>query len=712
MSFAGKRDFGRALLEFRNASKVMPQDAEPHYQMALALLKAGSPSNAVAELRKATELNPKHTAAQLKLADMMTTSRDMSVLQDAETRLERIVADSSPNNLEATDTLALAEWHLGKTDQAIQRLEDSLQKVPTHLQSSRDLAYVKLSQKDFDGAEEVIKKAVASAPQSVEAAVALGQLYLVLRQPENAETQFRRALELDARNASALMGIAAIQLAGNHMNDAEQTYRRLAALPDKKYKPLHALFLLRSGKTEQALAEFVKLAKDDPRDRAMRTRLFAAYIELGKMTEAQNLLAGVLKQNPEDTDALFERSELYLQCGRFAEAEKDVKEVLRFRPDSPEAHYALARAYKAQGLAATERQELNEALRINPRYLPARLALARDFMASKMAKSALDILDQAPEMQKKQPAVIVERNWALMAIGNLTEVRAMIDHWLPQSRNPELLLQDGLIKLAQHDYAGARLSADIVLRQVPGDVRAARLVVDSYIGQRQLPKALERLKAIAAANPRSAPMQHLLGQWCMNTGDVPGAQKAFEAAKAADANFSAADLALAEIDRRANRIDAAKQRLAGVIAVDPKSIPALLLLAEIENVEGNHQAAIVRYRAVLDVDGSNLLALNNLAYQLAQENPDEALKYAQHAVELAPGNATVQDTLGWVYYRKGIYNTAVGYLKAAVAKEPTPRREFHLAMSYIRSGDQELGQKTLRAALEKDPNLAKTGAAW
>jgi len=37
--------------------------------------------------------------------------------------------------------------------------------------------------------------------------------------------------------------------------------------------------------------------------------------------------------------------------------------------------------------------------------------------------------------------------------------------------------------------------------------------------------------------------------------------------------------------------------------------------------------------------------LNNLAYILAPENPDEALKYAQQAGEIAPDEATVADTL-------------------------------------------------------------------
>jgi Tfp pilus assembly protein PilF len=93
-------------------------------------------------------------------------------------------------------------------------------------------------------------------------------------------------------------------------------------------------------------------------------------------------------------------------------------------------------------------------------------------------------------------------------------------------------------------------------------------------------------------------------------------------------------------------------------------------------------------------------------------DPDEASKLAQRAAELAPDNAAVQDTLGWVYYRKGNYTTALPYLKAAVTKEPTPRREFHLAVCYLKSGNKDLGEKLLQKAIREDPKLPAKEQGW
>ena len=198
----------------------------------------------------------------------------------------------------------------------------------------------------------------------------------------------------------------------------------------------------------------------------------------------------------------------------------------------------------------------------------------------------------------------------------------------------------------------------------------------------------------------------------MGTGKTAEARKAFEAAKAANPKFLQADFALAELDIRENRTDPAKQRLTAITQSDPKNVPALMGLASLEENAGDHTGAAIRYRAVLEVDGSNLFALNNLAYSLATTDPDEALKLAQRATELAPDNAAVQDTLGWVYYRKGNYNMALTYLKAAVAKEPTPRREFHLAVGYLKSGNKELGEKLMQKALQQDPQLPTKEQGW
>lgn len=710
-SLLAKKDYSRALLAFRNASQATPTDAEPYFQMGLAYLGVSDTPVAAGAFRRAAELNPQHLQAQLKLAQIMTATRDRLLVQEASARLEAVLA-STPDNPEASDTLAVAEWKLGQPEDATRRLEDTLQKFPAHLQSSVTLARMKLTRRDLAGAEQVLQQAVASAPQSPQAALALGQLYWVFKQPDKAETLMNQILRLDAGNGPALAGLGAIQVAAHRMEEAERTYRRLAALPGKEFNHLHALFLFQTGQRDAALAEFVNLARADPEDRGARTRLLAAYVAMGKIPEAQTLLAAALKRKPKDTDALLQRAELYFRTGNPRDAETDLREVVRFKPGSAAAHFVLAEVYSATGSKESQRQELNEAVRLDPGMLAARVALARFFLASNQAKAALDLLDQTPSQQKALPAVIAERNWALLANGNTKELRRVLDSALKTGGSPDLLVQDAILKMREGDFAGAQTAAEAVLARNPEDARAARLAADSYAAQKQPQKALARLVELARSHSQSAPLQDLLGQWYLTRGQLPEARQAFESAKAADREFVQADLAMAGLDQAEHHTGAARQRLLAILTIDPGNVRALTMLAGLEGEAGNRAESIKRYRAVLDVDSANLLALNNLAYTLAFDNPDEALKYAQQAGEIAPGNAFVEDTLGWVYYRKGIYSTAVSYLKRAVEKEPTPKREFHLAMSYLKTGQPGLGQTTLRSALQKDPHLAETEQGW
>lgn len=706
-----KKDYPRAFLEFRNASVAMPKDAEPYYQMGITYLATGNLASGIASLRKATELNPRHEQAQLKLAELMTSTGNKDLVEKAAGLLQGVLS-ASPENSEASDALALAEWKLGKTDEAVGRLEETLQKLPSRLQTSMELARLKLRAKDLAGAELVLKQAVSSAPQSSAAELALGQLYMLANRPAEAEAELRKALRLDAHNGSALLGLAAIQIAGNRMEEAEQTYRQVSSLPGAQFKPLHALFLYKLGKRDAALAEFEKLAKENPNDRAARSRLFAAYMALGKNQAAQNLLVAALKKDPKDTDALFERAGLSLRAGNAVEAQKDLNEVLHLRPDFAEGHVAMAAIYKSQGLSASERQELNAALQLNPALLPARLTLARSFTQANDAKSALALLDSTPARQKTSLAVVTERNWALLAAGETQELRSVLDQALRIRHFPELVIQDAVLRLHQGDYTGARADAEEAIKNNPLDVRGPQLLANTYLAQNQPAKAEERLRVIVAAHPQSAPLANLLGQWYLTTKNPSAARKAFEAALSADPKFLAADLALAGVNYQEKHFDAARQHLLGVVAADPKNIRALTMLGTLAEEAGDPEEASRRFRAAVAIDGSNVLALNGLAYALAPSEPDVALKYAQQAAELAPDNAAVEDTLGWIYYRKAIYETAVTYLETAVAKEPTPRRQFHLAMSYLKSGRRDLGQKTLQLALQKDPKLPVTETGW
>src|ERR1017187_9944086 len=82
-----KKNYAVAVLHFKNAMVAQPRDAEPYYQLGMTHLAGNDVNTAAPYFWKATDLNPKHTGAQLKLAELMTTSSNKKDLEDAQKRV-------------------------------------------------------------------------------------------------------------------------------------------------------------------------------------------------------------------------------------------------------------------------------------------------------------------------------------------------------------------------------------------------------------------------------------------------------------------------------------------------------------------------------------------------------------------------------------------------------------------------------------------------
>jgi len=73
------------------------------------------------------------------------------------------------------------------------------------------------------------------------------------------------------------------------------------------------------------------------------------------------------------------------------------------------------------------------------------------------------------------------------------------------------------------------------------------------------------------------------------------------------------------------------------------------------------------YEQSLKKDKENVTALNGLGYVLACQDRDltRALSLCKQAVEYAPESAACLDSLGWVYYKLGLFEDARNYLYQA-----------------------------------------------
>ena len=96
------------------------------------------------------------------------------------------------------------------------------------------------------------------------------------------------------------------------------------------------------------------------------------------------------------------------------------------------------------------------------------------------------------------------------------------------------------------------------------------------------------------------------------------------------------------------------------------------------------------------------MAANNLAWIYVEEggNLDLALQLAQTAKAQLPNRPEVNDTLGWIYQKKGLSTTALPFLQDAVQQAPSNGSyRYHLGVVYAATSQAAQAKTALTRAL-------------
>ena len=701
----------RAVVEFRSAMQQQPKAVEGYYELALAFLAQDKVADAVVALRKATEVKPGYAPAQLKLAELMVRSRNEQLLQDAEARVQKILTDN-PGDDDALVTLAAAEAQLGKTGDSEKYLKEVVKRSPDSLRPKIALALVKVTENDLASAEELLRVAAQQAPGSDDVIVALGHLEAGMGKTAEAVAMFQKAIQMDADNTDAWISLGSLQLEGGDAKAAEQSFRRAAESPKTRAPLAYVVFLVRQNRRVEAIRNLEKMLRASPENRVVRSALVAGYITANRQQEAEDILNAAIKKNPNDVEALLQQSQIYIRKRRLKEALADLNLALTASATSPQAHFLRSKIYWMKGDEVKRREDLAFTLRMAPDSLSARIDLADALLQTNKTQDALDTLNQATDEQKRTMTFAVAYNWALIGMGDLVTARKDVGRSMAAFKNPQLLLQDAVLKVSAHDYAGARRSLDQALSEAPDETRAINLLMDTYIAQNQRPAATERLRQMAQANVKSLAVQMAWIRWLIGENQLVDARKALTETSMANPASTEPLLVSAGLDFNSGQLASARMTLRSLFKLDDQVIQAYQLAGQVEEASGNYAEAILFYKKVLTMDAVNVFALNNLAYLLSRDPKllDQALDMARRAKDQVPESPEVLDTFGWLCYRKGDYGLAVKELEHALEKAELPAIEFHLGMTYSRLGDSAKGGRLIAAALAKDPKLMDTEA--
>lgn len=163
-------------------------------------------------------------------------------------------------------------------------------------------------------------------------------------------------------------------------------------------------------------------------------------------------------------------------------------------------------------------------------------------------------------------------------------------------------------------------------------------------------------------------------------------------------------LLCSHLDMNTEAIGAARrvlhERPAEVVAA-----AAYTTLVEALRAEGNYKEANRALEEMLRDYTSNYaksIAYYEKAYNLAEmeENLDEALESAQLALRYSPKELKQFPlaALGWVYFKKRDFKSAVDFLTKSADIGPTPTNLMHLGMALLESGQKDRARQVFRRA--------------
>lgn len=309
---AGKFDV--AIAEFKKATELDPALGDGFISLGQAYMESGNYGSAIPPLKHALELNsdslPAHQLLGYCLLSQGYASEAIPQLQ------------LSPDKT----ALGIAQIQTGQLPEAVANLQTALAAHP----NDPDILYY-LGRASGLLAKQSIDTLLAAYPDSARAHQAMAENYFVLRRMPDAEKEYREALRLRPALPEAHLALGLVYAGAFQWPKAEEQF--------------HMQAKLQPGNAEAAY------------------RLGEALLEQGKAHEARAELVRADHLLPEMPETLYSLGKAASLEGDSATAEKEWTKLLSIEKQSSlaaQAHFGLAGIYRKQGKTAEAKHEMQE----------------------------------------------------------------------------------------------------------------------------------------------------------------------------------------------------------------------------------------------------------------------------------------------------------------------------------------------------------------
>jgi tetratricopeptide (TPR) repeat protein len=696
-----------AIIEYRNAMQADEQSGLARQKLGDAYLRNKDVMNAFREFVAAADLMPQDLQAQLRAGEVLLLTGQF---EDARGRADMVLA-ADPQNVNAHILKGNALAGLKDFEGALTEIENAIRVDPSQSASYSHLGALQLARGETAAAEAAFKRAVATDPTSAKAQLALANLYWSTNRRAEAETAIKAAAKLDPTNPLPNQALAMLYLGMNRMAEAEAPLKAVAEHSTGfEAKIMLADYYANAKRLPEARAIYEQIAAGTDGRATAKLRLASLGLQEGDRARAQSIIDDVLATDGRNVEALVARARLQFLDGKLTDALASARSAVAAGPNAPHAQVVLGQILHAQHQNEEAEAAFKEALRASPGFPQANLELARvAFLDGRHAEAiqfAQDAIDRAPGLGEAY--LLLARAQIASGAPALAEapLKLMTANF-PDS--PVVQAEIGRLLLARSDIAGATAAFTKALAGAPLLPTAVEGLVAIDLRQRRQAAARKRLDAAVTAGAGHGELQLMAARlYAGSFSDLTAAEAAAKRAIDVDPDNLQAFGFLARLYVQANNLPAATAEFEKLAVRQPKSVANHTAVGLLHHLQNNLDQAKAGYERALLIDPRAPVAANNLAqlYVDRNENLDVALQLAQTAKAGLPASHEVDDTIGWIYYKKGDGSSAVRSLRQAATAQPENAvYQYHLGAAYALNKDAANARQALERALKLQPDF-------
>ena len=468
---------------------------------------------------------------------------------------------------------------------------------------------------------------------------------------------------------------AQIAAEAGEMDKAVAAFRRWQELEPASAIPARMLssLLLRGGKFDEAQLELIKVLKAEEANIGyVFLHIFQPIAASPDKAAALKLMGNLAQLYPRVAEARWSVAQLAQLAGDHERALNEAEQARNLRPE-----WDMAVSLEAQLLQKNKPQQGLEMLRHYLSQYPdareVRLQYARALLEQKQYKQSRD------------------------------EFRCLAKD---SQGGHDLTLAIALISLQMNDFQ----EAEEQLKRMLGSGAKDEITAQYYLGQLSEAKKNENEAIIYYRGVKEGEYQlaaqtrvaYLLSK----SGKLGEARQYLHELQATD-NQQRVQLLLVEAQllREANQLPEAFQVLQQGLVKLPNHPDLLYEAAMLADKIGKPDLFEQLMRKLIQVKPDHAHAYNALGYSLLERNVrvPEAVKLVERALQLAPDDFAIMDSVGWGYYRSGKLDESVEILRRAFAGNPDPEIASHLGEVLWVRGDKEEAKKIWQDSLTANP---------